>query len=96
MYCLLINKPNHWSGLIFSIAEGINVINKTKALFLSDAVLVKGQYIYQPVTLGCGSCIPLQSGHSALYKLLQRDLGNAGMNVPVGLISEEESRAKKG
>lgn len=42
MCCLLIDKPNHWSGFIFSTAEGVNVINKTKA-FLSDALLVKGR-----------------------------------------------------
>lgn len=45
MYCLLIDKPNHWGKFIFSTAE-VNVFKKNKALFLSDAGLVKGQHIY--------------------------------------------------
>lgn len=43
MCCLLTDKPNHWSGFIFSTADGVNVINKNKAFFLSDALLVKGR-----------------------------------------------------
>jgi len=35
-------------------------LNENKAQFLSDALLVKGRYIYQPVTLGYGRHIPLQ------------------------------------
>jgi len=70
-------------------------LNENKAQFLSDALLVKGRYIYQPVTLGYGRHIPLQGWHSALYKLFQRDLGTVDTIVPAGLISEEVSRAKK-
>lgn len=46
MFCLLVDKPNLWSQFIFSPAKEVNDTNKNKALFLSDALLVKGQYIY--------------------------------------------------